>query len=325
MSRQQSIFHFVKFQSRPKTMSESFTEDVTMGSQASSSSQPSPIPTIHLLLMEDKHVDAFNAAREKYDLPSNVNIVIHNCTLRDLPQSTTFDAIVSPANSFARIDGAFDDALSRAFAPKQDYHALTRVAQATVYKKWRGFAPPGTCTLVDMGADEEKGLRKGSERWDCRYLLLCPTMKIPQDVRWDREVVYECIWSLLNAVENHNNSITGTEDGGIDGENGEKWIESLLMTPLATGCGLVSAQRWAEQAVLAIKHFVDAVSGGPTENRALGDKWKNMGWFEAMRVTKEVGKTYGLRDNWEVVDETKDKVFVQLVPGTKPDGQAESS
>jgi O-acetyl-ADP-ribose deacetylase (regulator of RNase III) len=277
-----------------------------MGS--TTSSNPS-LPKIHLLLMEDKHVEAFNTARTNLKLPSNISIEIHNTSLYALPKSHSFTAIVSPANSFARLDGAFDDALSRAFAPKSDYHALTRVAQATLYEQWRGFAPPGTCTVVDMGEDGDgqkelrgTGLKKSSEVWGIRYLLLCPTMRVPMDVRWDREVVYECVWSLLNAVQNHNDQIMRDEEkvgeGEIKGEaeaeegkeggkaRGRK-IESFLMTPLATGCGAVSPQRWAEQTVLAIQHFADAVSGGSE------GMWRGMQWKDAGRVSKQIGKTYG--------------------------------
>jgi hypothetical protein len=137
-------------------------------------------PTIHLLLMEDKFVSAFEDAFQTYPLPSStISLPIHNCRLADLPSTVRFDAIVSPANSYARLDGAFDDALSRVFSPKKDYFALTRAAQAVIYKKYRGFAPPGTCTLVDLQGSEET---LEENPWGCRYLALCPTMKIPQHV-----------------------------------------------------------------------------------------------------------------------------------------------
>ncbi|KAF2661031.1 macro domain-like protein [Lophiostoma macrostomum CBS 122681] len=292
------------------------------------STSSNPLPKIHLLLMEPKHISAFNTARTNLGLPSNISIEIHDTALAMLPKALSFTAIVSPANSFARLDGAFDDALSRAFAPKTDYHALTRVAQRKVYEVWRGFAPPGSCTVVDLGVDgdeedhggkgeeegkeeeegskeygkarevlrKDTGLRPSSEVWGVRYLLLCPTMRVPMDVRWDREVVYECVWSLLNAIQNHNDSITQNAEAGIEGDAGEesgKKIESFLMTPLATGCGLVSPQRWAEQTVLAIKHFADAVAGGQQGD---GGPWRSMGWKDALKVTREIGGTYGSTD-----------------------------
>ena len=150
------------------------------------SSSGSQIPQFHLLFMDHDHLVAFNSSKDEYLLPPSVQIAVHESRLADLPASVTFDAIVSPANSYARLDGGFDDALSRAFSPKNDYLALTRRAQQVLYKEWRGFAPPGTCTLIDL---KHESLRE--EPWGCRYLALCPTMKIPQKVTWDKEVVYE--------------------------------------------------------------------------------------------------------------------------------------
>ncbi|KAL5335431.1 hypothetical protein BJX70DRAFT_401526, partial [Aspergillus crustosus] len=67
-----------------------------------------------------------------------------------LPESLHFDLIVSPANSYGRLDGSFDDAISRAFCLQQGhgYDTLTRQAQGVLYEKFRGFAPPRSCTLV---------------------------------------------------------------------------------------------------------------------------------------------------------------------------------
>jgi O-acetyl-ADP-ribose deacetylase (regulator of RNase III) len=215
---------------------------------ASNTSSP-PFPHIHLLCMDERFCDPFKKALAAYNLPFSASITIHTCALSFIPPSVEFDAIVSPANSYGRLDGGFDDAISRAFSPKDDYLALTHVAQATLYKEWRGFAPPGTCTLVRL-PDEFK--ERSKNVWGTKYLALCPTMRVPQEVGWDREVVYECIWSLLCAVDKHNRLV---QDGR---SAGDVKIESLLMTPLATGIGRVSAERWASQAVLAIKHFVEA-------------------------------------------------------------------
>jgi hypothetical protein len=97
--------------------------------------------------MDHDHLVAFNSAKGEYLLPPPVQIAVHESRPADLPVSTTFDAIVSPAKCYGRLDGGFDDALSRAFSPKHDYLALTRHAQQVLYKEWRGFAPPGTCTV----------------------------------------------------------------------------------------------------------------------------------------------------------------------------------
>lgn len=90
-------------------------------------------------------------------------------------------------------------------------------------------------------------------------------MRTPQDVSWDREIVYECIWSLLCAVDKHNRAVRHGHAGKGDTE-----IRSLLMTPLATGAGNVPEKRWAEQCVLAMKHWVEAVEHP--------EVWALVGW-----------------------------------------------
>ena len=230
-------------------------------------------PQIHLLCMEDHFIAAFEEAREKHKLPSSIQVQIHNCALNQVPDSVQFDTIVSPANSYGLLDGAFDDAISRAFSPQDDYMALTHGAQDRLYHQYRGFAPPGSCTIVRIPDDFAARSRNV---WGTRYLALCPTMRTPALVQWDREVIYECVWSLLCAIDNHN------RDSGE--EEGEK-ITSLMMTPLATGVGRVSAEKWASQAVLAMKHFAEA-----SENP---DKWSRLNWSNLGKECVEVQLTWG--------------------------------
>lgn len=99
-------------------------------------------------------------------------------------------------------------------------------------------------------------------------------MRLPAKAAWDREVVYECVWSLLVQVEGWNR---GRE---VDR------IESVLITPLATGAGAVSKERWAAQFVLALRHFVDALERP--------ERWSRLGWGEVYEDAFEVEKTWGL-------------------------------
>ena len=115
--------------------------------------------------------------------------------------------------------------------------------------------------------------------WETEYLLLCPTMRTPSDVTWDREIVYECIWSMLCAVDNHNRSLREETSSQV----GSK-ITSILMTPLATGCGRVTSLRWAEQCVLAMKHWVAAVEKP--------EIWSRVTWDVASEQEQEVEATW---------------------------------
>ncbi|KAK3638003.1 hypothetical protein LTR56_013403 [Elasticomyces elasticus] len=269
-------------------------EDATPST--STASNTSPLPEIHLLCMIDDYATAFNDAVKSHypTLPDVTKITHHDCALKYLAQEVRSDAIVSPANSYARLDGAFDDALARAYGPPGDYGWITRKAQKVLYEEWRGFAPPGTCTVVPL--DHDDSLPPGVMGWDedhqgpknpwgTEYLLLCPTMRVPCDARWDREVVYECIWSLLCAVDNHNRAVRRQQESSSGGEKPLKEIKSILMTPLAVGVGRVTAKRWAEQCVIAMKHYVEAVQS-PVE-------WSSLSWGKALSDHGEVVGTYG--------------------------------
>ncbi|KAE8345182.1 hypothetical protein BDV24DRAFT_114593 [Aspergillus arachidicola] len=230
------------------------------------------IPEIILLCMEEKFITAFNEALPTQwpsfaDNPK-VKITVLNMGLHAVPATTKFQLVVSPANSYGRLDGAFDDAISRKFCqPHHPYDTLTRAAQRVLYEKWRGFAPPGSCTLVPFPKDME-----GTNAWGCKWVAICPTMRAPDNVTWDREVVYECVWSLLCQLEswNHNRS--------------EDRIDSILMTPLATGVGRVSPQRWASQFILSMKHFVDALERP--------ERWSQLGWRDIEEDVLEVEETW---------------------------------
>lgn len=231
------------------------------------------IPEVQLLCMDVDFITAFNTAL-KTTWPSHndtkVKIKSMNERLNSLPVGTTFDLIVSPANSYARLDGAFDHAISATFSPRTDYHALTRAAQKVLYEKWRGFAPPGSCTLVPFPEP------LNVNAYGCSWVAICPTMREPGNVNWDREVVYECVWSLLCQIEGFNRNC---------GE-GDCKIERILMTPLAAGVGRVSAERWATQTVLALKHFVDALEKP--------GRWGALQWDAIEKDCAEVEKTWGL-------------------------------
>ncbi|KAG5983964.1 hypothetical protein E4U55_006574 [Claviceps digitariae] len=236
-------------------------------------------PHIHLLCMHSQHAEAFTSAAQKHHLPSSVTFEIHDAALQSIPAATKFDLIVSPANSYGRLDGGFDDAISRSFSPQHDYLALTHVAQARLYHEWCGFAPPGSCTLVPIPVEFAA---TSKNVWGTKYLALCPTMRTPQPVEWDREIVYESIWSLFVSIDKHNRQVL---HAGHDGGESKK-INSILLTPLATGIGKVSAKRWAAQMVLAIKHFVDAKQNP--------QKWSRLTPMDISDHTSEVIDTWSM-------------------------------
>jgi O-acetyl-ADP-ribose deacetylase (regulator of RNase III) len=248
------------------------------------------LPTINLLCRFKTSSEAFQEAVQKYfpNLNEVTEINIHNCSLARLPSEVQFDAIVSPANSYGFMDGAFDDAISIALSPnpKEGYGWTTKKVQTTLYKKWRGYAPPGSCTLVDVRKDSawheikraEQNNKATSEAQEvsahhkggCKYIALCPTMRVPREVNWDREVIFECIWSLLCALDVHNQEVNDPE----------LQIKSILMTPLATGVGRVSEAKWAAQCVMAMKYWLEAVEKP--------EKWSNLQWEDVYDDSSEM-------------------------------------
>jgi hypothetical protein len=207
--------------------------------------------------MNEEYTKAFKTAAEQLELLPRVQITHHNNFL----------------------NGGFDDAISQASSPADNYYALTRHVQIKLYRQYRGFTPPGTCTLIPIPKKYAERSRT-ADRWGCRWFALCPTIRLPDNADWDREVVYECVWSLLCAIDQHNRSAKDSSNFELI----ESVINSILMTPLATGVGNVSAEKWAHQAVLVLKHYISAV-----ENAA---QWSSLDWTQVTKISHEVAKTH---------------------------------
>lgn len=153
-----------------------------------------------------------------------------------LPQPVTLSHL--PPNRF-------DYYLSEALSPPKDIMALTRCAQAALKERYYGFAPPTSCTLVPL----PPALRQNPRFPRARALAVCPTMRIPADMDWHRDLVYNIMWTLLVELEHWNET---------HGE-GER-IARVVMTGMGTGVGRVDKAVCARQMVLAVKHFLDARS-----------------------------------------------------------------
>ena len=95
-------------------------------------------------------------------------------------------------------------------------------------------------------------------------------MRVPEDVSWNLDLVYNCMWSLLVEIE-HWNETASEEDK----------IKRLLMTGLGTGTGYIGSERCARQMMLAFKHFKEGVAEQPV-------------WHDVMESSEEVNQTYDL-------------------------------
>ena len=121
-----------------------------------------------------------------------------------------------------------------------------------------------------------------------RYVALCPTMRTPENVRWHKEVVYNCVWSLLVAVDNHNAEVTADPEKAA--REGASLIETVAMTGLATGVGAVPPEVCAKQMARAFAHYHEAKTK-PEKWGAL--KWRDI-WELPVYTSEELdasGKT----------------------------------
>ncbi|KAI6000986.1 macro domain-like protein [Pisolithus orientalis] len=154
---------------------------------------------------------------------------------------------------------SFDQVLSDRLSPPTVPDALTRVAQRVIYDRWRGYAPPGTCTLLPLS-----GTPCAGNPFSCRYVALCPTMRLPSSVVWHKEIVYNCVWSLLVEIDHHN------ARAAVDPRLHP--IRSVVMTGIGTGIGRIPPKQCAKQTALAFAHYHAAKTRVAT--------WSTMTWAD---------------------------------------------
>ncbi|KAI0372219.1 macro domain-like protein [Pilatotrama ljubarskyi] len=132
-------------------------------------------------------------------------------------------------------------ALSTAFNVDGDTWALTNHVQDALRERHRGYLPPGSCELVPLSP-----ALTASNALECTVLAVVPTMRVPEDVSWNVDLVYECTWNLLSALWRWNRG---------ERPEGAQRVERVLMTGLGTGWGRIGYERCARQMVLAALNF----------------------------------------------------------------------
>ena len=162
--------------------------------------------------------------------------------------------------------------------------------QNVLREQWLGYAPPGSCTLVPL-ADDMAGT---NNPWGARVMAVVPTMRVPADVSWNQDLVYNCMWSLLCEIVKWNKNPN------------QDPIHTVLSTGLATGTGEVDHNQCARQMVLAAKHFQERLPVHPrwehVESHARDveesvdsmegetERWGDRDWMIEVPVKKEKGK-----------------------------------
>jgi len=189
--------------------------------------------------IQDSLCKQWNIHIRKLDTNLQKHFTVFNDRLSEYPGK--FDCIVSPGNAQARLDGSFDYFISDMFC-HDNPSIVTDFCQETLYAIYNGYQVPGTCLLIPMHNFSE-------QKFKCRYIAHCPTMRTPSNCKWNKEIVYNCMWSLLCEIERHN--IYRAKNKGND------IITSVFMTGLGTGVGGFSSETCAAQMVLAYKHFIE--------------------------------------------------------------------
>lgn len=156
--------------------------------------------------------------------------------------------------------------LSRSFQGTGKLSKLTDHVQNVLHEQWLGYAPPGSCTLVPL-ADDMAGT---NNPWGTKVMAVIPTMRVPDDVSWHKDLVYNCMWSLLCEIVKWNR---------IPNQDP---IRTVLSTGLGTGTGGVDYDQCARQMVLAVKHFQEPLPVHP--------RWEHVGSY-AWDVDNSVDST----------------------------------
>ena len=117
------------------------------------------------------------------------------------------------------------------------------------------------------------------EKSGCSHIAICPTMHRPEDISWDRFVVYNATWSLLCALDRHN----GRKDEPSNGDGPTYQIRSVLMSSLGTGTGKVPYDQFASQFGLAVRNFNEALSST--------EEWMSMNWNHINAIEDELSSS----------------------------------
>lgn len=149
-----------------------------------------------------------------------------------------------------------------------DEWTLTAHCQAFIREKANGYLPPGSCLIVPL-PEAAAGI---GNPWGAQSLAIVPTMRTPEDISWNRDLVYNAMWSLLKEVALWNGRC---DSAGV----GDGRIGTVLMTGLGTGTGAVPGRVCARQMMLAVRHFIEGVPEAP--------RWESVG-----ARNEEIRQTY---------------------------------
>lgn len=173
--------------------------------------------------------------------------------VRDVPL-TPGTAFVSPANSLGFMDGGIDYVYSRVMFPDLEPVVKRAIAErsGTVSKLGRPFLHVGRALVVEAA--------------NRVYVVVAPTMLMPQDVRGTHNA-YHATYAALKAAKR----------GAQGGEMPDGSIERLVFPGMCTGCGLLSAKEAIDQMRRAHDDFAAGRAPAFTHEQILSEQPT---WYE---------------------------------------------
>ena len=151
------------------------------------------------------------------------NVSVHHGRFESL---TTYDCMVSPANSFGLMDGGIDAAIIHYFEG-----GLMGRVQQYILDEYLGEQPVGTSFIIPTLHPKHP------------WLAHTPTMRVPMEIA-HTDNVYLAMSAMLRAVYHHNKS-------------SEQKIRIIACPGLGTGYGGVPYREAARQMALAYESFLN--------------------------------------------------------------------
>lgn len=184
---------------------------------------------IYLAAIEDELYDAFEeVVRPFRSLDIGHDVILHKGNILSIDD---IDAVVSPANSFGFMDDGIDAAYCEYFGAELEQRVVKTI-------KLRGHEIP-------VGGAEVFGTQLD---YDIKYIIVAPTMRIPQKLPVDTINPYLATAAALHTARTARHVR----------------IKSIAFPGMGTGIGGVPPLRAAKQMMHAIvgikwpKHWVDA-------------------------------------------------------------------
>ena len=172
------------------------------------------------LILIAPEVSLYRAFQEYFDRFADVEIVCDR-----FEWLTSYDCLVSPANSFGMMDGGMDAAITSFFGK-----SLETKVQQRILEDYLGEQPVGTSLIVETGHPKHP------------FLAHTPTMRVPMKIE-GTDVPYVAMWAMLLGIRQHN-------------KHSSRQIESVVCPGLGTGIGNIPYEEAARQMSLAYDRFL---------------------------------------------------------------------